>query len=241
MSADSSAEREVSEFYDEEAGDYDERFRSRAGRYIDARQQEVVREELGDLDGRRVLEIAAGTGRFTELLVDAGADVVVVDISRGMLERNRDRNPAASYVHGSGTDLPLPAASVDACLTVNALNHVPGHWRVVEEVFRVLSTGGRFVANYPNLLSNRLPVGLYVNYRNRNVGGGVYTRWFNVLRVRKRLESIGFTVERCVGDRLVPVKAASRLTVPLAALTEPLATRTPLSYLCVSPFLTAVK
>lgn len=235
------AQQRVADFYDDEAAAYDDRFESAAGRYIHERQVSIIRDLLGDISGKTVLEIAAGTGRFTEMLAAEGAEVLVVDIAREMLEQNRARTPAASFVHGTATDLPVSHDSIDACVTVNALNHIPGHWDAVADVRRVLKPGGTFVANYPNLLSNRFPIAAYVNYRNTNVGGGVYTKWFNVFRAKKRLRDIGYDVEACVGDRLVPVKAASRLTVPLAQAMEGMAESGPLSNFCVSPFLKATK
>lgn len=235
------AQGDVAEFYDDEASAYDERFESAAGRYIHQRQVSIVLDQLGDVEGRTVLEIAAGTGRFTRALADRGAEVVVVDISREMLEANRERTPEASFVHGTASELPLADESVDACVTVNALNHIPGHWAVLDDVHRVLKSGGDFLANYPNVYSNRLPIALYVNWRNRNVGGGVYTKWFDVFEVTSRLSEAGYEIASVTGDRLLPVKAASRFTIPLARATERLADSPPLAYACVSPFVRATK
>lgn len=231
----------VAEFYDAEAESYDERFDSAVGEYIHNRQVSVILEQLENIEGKTVLEIAAGTGRFTRELAKQGANVIVVDIARKMLKQNQKKTPSATYLHGTGTSLPLEDESVDACVTVNSLNHIPGHWDVLDNVFRVLKPGGIFVANYPNLLSNRLPIGLYVNHKNRNVGGGVYTKWFNIFTVKSRLADAGYQIEATTGDRLVPVKAGSKLTIPIARVAEKLAGRTPLANLCVSPFVTARK
>ena len=234
-------QEEVADFYDEEAKSYDERFDSAAGKYIHKRQVSIILEQLGDLEEKTVLEIAAGTGRFTRELADQGADVIVVDIAREMLEQNRNKTPEATFLHGTGTSLPVESESVDACVTVNSLNHIPGHWGVVDDVYRVLKSGGTFLANYPNLLSNRLPIGLYVNHKNRNVGGGVYTKWFNIFTVKSRLRKAGYNIEACIGDRLIPVKTASKVSIPIARVTERLAGETSLANVCVSPFLTARK
>jgi ubiquinone/menaquinone biosynthesis C-methylase UbiE len=234
-------QEDIAEFYDEEAEEYDNRFSSYSGKYIHQRQTSILLDQLGDIEGSRILEIAAGTGRFTQELVAHGADVVVVDISREMLKQNRERTGEATFIHGSGTHLPFSEASFDHCITVNSLNHIPGHWDVVREVHRVLKSSGGFIANYPNKWSNRLPIALYVNYHNRNVGGGVYTKWFDIFEVKNRLAENGFEIRACTGDRLSPVKAASKITVPLAKRMEQLLTSTPLSNFCVSPFVTAVK
>lgn len=235
------AQEDVAEFYDDEAISYDERFESAAGKYIHERQESIVLDQLGDVEGKTVLEIAAGTGRFTRALADEGANVIVIDIAREMLNQNRRKTPEADFIHGTASELPFETESIDSCVTVNALNHIPGHWDVIEDVKRVLKPGGVFLANYPNIFSNRFPIGVYVNRRNRNIGDGVYTKWFNIFEVKSRLKNMGYDLETCVGDRFVPVKAASRLLVPLARLTESLADSTALSNVCVSPFIHARK
>ena len=241
MKSTQDAQEDVAEFYDEEAISYDDRFDSSAGQYIHNRQLSIVLDQLGDIEGKTVLEIAAGTGRFTRELSSRGAEVVVVDISEEMLQQNRSKTPNASFLRGTASHLPLADETVDACLTVNALNHIPGHWDVIADAHRVLKPEGTFLANYPNLLSNRLPIALYVNRRNRNVGGGVYTKWFSVFEVKSRLRETGYEVETTVGDRLVPVKVFSKITIPLAQITERLADKPPLSNVCVSPFIRARK
>jgi len=241
MSDTHDAQEEVAEFYDDEATSYDERFESVAGEYIHQRQSSIILEQLGNVEGETILEIAAGTGRFTRTLVNQGADVVVADISREMLEQNQQHTPEADFIHGTASELPLKPSSIDSCITVNALNHIPGHWDVVTDVKRVLKPGGRFLANYPNLLSNRLPIGFYVNRHNRNVGDGVYTKWFNIFEVKSKLTEIGYTVEECTGDRLLPVKVASELMVPISKVTESVAETSPFSNFCVSPFILAQK
>lgn len=241
MSDQQESQKQVADFYNREAETYDDRFDSASGKYIHERQASIVLDQLGDVDGKRILEIAAGTGRFTELLSQHGANVVVVDVARKMLEQNRARTSAAEFVQGSATELPIQEEAVDACVTVNALNHIPNQWKVLDEVYRVLSPRGSFVANYPNLYSNRLPIGLYVNYRNQNVGGGVYTKWFKISEAKSKLTDAGFDVTACVGDRLLPVKIASGITIPLSRLMERLIMSSPLANVSVSPFITATK
>lgn len=54
--------------------------------------------------GMRVLEPGAGTGGLTRLLVDAGADVTVVDRAPVMLARLRERVPEAEVLVGAAAD-----------------------------------------------------------------------------------------------------------------------------------------
>ncbi|MGZ4694225.1 MAG: class I SAM-dependent methyltransferase, partial [Acidimicrobiales bacterium] len=56
------------------AGDYEQARPSYPGPAVD-----LVVEVLGLGPGRRVLDLAAGTGKFTRLLVPSGADLVAVE------------------------------------------------------------------------------------------------------------------------------------------------------------------
>src|SRR5262245_50376236 len=66
----------------------------------------AVERLLGDVDGRRVLEIACGNGLFARRLAGRGATVVATDASKPMLERAR--------LHSSDGIEYLPLDAADA-------------------------------------------------------------------------------------------------------------------------------
>jgi SAM-dependent methyltransferase len=90
---------------------------------------------------RRVLDLGAGTGKLTRLLVDAGLDVVAVEPSGKMREQLRADVPAAAVHPGSAEQIPIADSSVDAVVVAQAW-----HWfdasLAVPEVARVLVPGG---------------------------------------------------------------------------------------------------
>lgn len=92
-----------------------------------------------------VLDLAAGTGLLTRVLLDLGARVVAVEPDDAMRAVLTERSPQVTALAGVGEDVPLPDASVDAVLVSSAW-----HWmdpeRAVPEVARVLRDGGRFAA-----------------------------------------------------------------------------------------------
>jgi demethylmenaquinone methyltransferase/2-methoxy-6-polyprenyl-1,4-benzoquinol methylase len=97
-----------------------------------------------DLAGRpveTVLDVGGGTGRAAKEL--AVARPVVVDASRGMLRRARDRGLAC--VTGDAGRLPVADASVDAVVVLDALHHFPDPPAAVAEAARVLAPGGVLV------------------------------------------------------------------------------------------------
>lgn len=91
---------------------------------------------------RRVLDLGAGTGKLTRLIHERGWDVVAVDPSDGMRERFARAVPGVAALAGSGEDIPLPDASVDAVVVAQAWHWVDPE-RAVPEVARVLTPGGQ--------------------------------------------------------------------------------------------------
>ena len=90
---------------------------------------------------RRVLDLGAGTGKLTRLLVARGLDVVAVEPLDGMRAELDRVVPGARVLAGSAERIPLADGAVDAVLAAQAW-----HWvdpaRAVPEVARVLSPGG---------------------------------------------------------------------------------------------------
>ena len=100
-------------------------------------------EALGIARGRTVADVAAGTGKFTRLLVPSGADV-----RRGGTGRRHARVPArhlprrARVVSGAAEALPFADGSLDAITVAQAFHWFDAH-AALREFHRVLRPGGR--------------------------------------------------------------------------------------------------
>lgn len=97
--------------------------------------------ELGLHRGSLVLDLAAGTGKLTRALLDAGLDVQAVE-PHGALRDLLAASVAAGRVHeGLAEAIPLPDRSVHAVTVADAF-----HWfdqrAALEEMRRVLHAGG---------------------------------------------------------------------------------------------------
>jgi SAM-dependent methyltransferase len=98
---------------------------------------------LGDVRGRDVLEVGCGAAQCARWLAGAGARVVGLDLSTGMLDAGRGRVP---LVQADARALPFAAGSFDlACSAYGAVPFVADPERVMVEVARVLRPGGRWV------------------------------------------------------------------------------------------------
>lgn len=105
---------------------------------------EAVRElmrALGLAAGARVLDLAAGTGKLTRLLLEAGLDVVAVEPLAAMRAELVAALPDVEALDGTAEAIPLAGATVEAVLVAQAF-----HWFdppcALAEIHRVLRPGG---------------------------------------------------------------------------------------------------
>jgi SAM-dependent methyltransferase len=115
---------------------------------------EGVREEdvrlLGDIAGRRVLEVGCGSAACARWLGQQGANVVALDLSSGMLAHaaaeNASTGVAVPLIQASADQLPFADGSFDsACSAFGAVPFVADSGAVLNEVARVLRPGGSWV------------------------------------------------------------------------------------------------
>ena len=120
--------------------------------------------------GRRVVDLAAGTGKLTRLLAPAGADLIAAEPVAGMRDTFRSILPRVPIIGTTAEQLAFRAASLDA-VTVAQAFHWFDHERAIAELARALKPGGR--------------VGLVWNARDRSVEW-VDQVWSIMDRVEKR-------------------------------------------------------
>lgn len=100
----------------------------------------------------RVLDLGCGNGRHARALAAAGHRVVAMDFARNLLSigrrgsRGRVWGTSIQWVQGEATAVPLRDDSVDACVCVAVLHHLPTRRervRALQEIRRVLVDGGQ--------------------------------------------------------------------------------------------------
>jgi SAM-dependent methyltransferase len=105
---------------------------------------------LGEVRGRRVLEVGCGAAAAARWLAGQGAQVVAVDLSAGMLRHAAQAagriGVRVPLVQADVLALPVRGGSIDvACTAFGAVPFVVDSAAVMREVFRVLRPGGRWV------------------------------------------------------------------------------------------------
>jgi SAM-dependent methyltransferase len=92
------------------------------------------------IDAEEVLDLAAGTGKLTRLLVKRFARVTAVEPLPSMRTLGAELVPEATWLEGTAEAIPLDDASTDAAFVAEAF-----HWfdskRASEELARVLRSG----------------------------------------------------------------------------------------------------
>ena len=94
-----------------------------------------------ELQGKRVLEIGVGTGRYAVPLQKSGVEVVGVDIAARMVARGLEKG-LRDIVFADGARLPFRDGSFDAVTSNHVLHLVPDWRTVLREAERVLRPAG---------------------------------------------------------------------------------------------------
>ena len=199
MTAESRSRDSKLYFYDSVA----DRFDQIANPYDLRRRLEVVFDELlegQDLHGRRVLDVGSGTGWFSQLAVQRGAQVISLDIGRRLLERTRARC-SSRPVAADACRLPFASSTFDTVVSSECIEHTLEPLTAVREMTRVLVAGGTLVLTTPNplwrwaaTLANKLKLRPYEGYEH----------WVSARQVRRELLSGGLRVDVVTGFHLVP-------------------------------------
>jgi SAM-dependent methyltransferase len=114
-----------------------------------------LRDHLGLEAGKTVLDLGAGTGKFTSRLIDTGAQVIAVEPVSGMLEKLATSFPHVDARSGTADAIPLPDASVDAVVCAQSFHWFATH-AALAEIHRVLKPGGKLGLIW-NLRDARVP------------------------------------------------------------------------------------
>lgn len=106
------------------------------------------------IDGRRVVEVGAGTGRVTRLLSDAGATVTATEFSAAMLDvadRSLGARDTVQLCQADAMALPIRDGAADVAVAGWVLGHqcewAPNRWRdtigtAIDEMVRVTGSDG---------------------------------------------------------------------------------------------------
>jgi len=103
---------------------------------------DLLARELEIGPGTTVLDLAAGSGKFTRALVRCGAHTIAVEPVNGMRAALARSLPQVEALEGTAESIPLADGSVDAVTVAQAFHWFDGG-RALPEIHRVLRPSGR--------------------------------------------------------------------------------------------------
>jgi ubiquinone/menaquinone biosynthesis C-methylase UbiE len=230
----------VARFFDEMSAGRNERFRQDP--VLDYEQQARSRAVLAFVNARAgdtILDIGCGNARDIVALLRAGARVVGVDLSEGMIAQARVDLAKAGFEGvtlevGDATQLGFPADTFDKVIFSEVIEHIPDAARAVDEIHRVLKPGGTVVVSTPNRAS-WYGFDRYVLWERllRRKWNHPFDNWRTIQELQSLLESRGFTVTRKETTCYIPgflltyflPRVLQRLVVRIVSAAEPLASR----------------
>jgi len=117
--------------------------------------RERLRRCLGEdlwktLSGKVVLECGCGAGRFTEVLLDLGAQVTSIDLSSAV-DANADQFPPGATHRIAQADigkLPFQARSFDVVICLGVIQHTPNPEFTIQKLYDQVAPGGILVIDH---------------------------------------------------------------------------------------------
>lgn len=184
--------------------------------------------KIGDLRGKRILEIGAGTGRDSFPLIRHGAQVVQLDYadnSLRILKRLADDLQLPAIIVGGDTfQLPFPDETFDVVFHQGLLEH----FRYVQaeallkENIRVLKKGGVLLVDVPQRYHPYTLAKHLLMAMNKWFAG--WERSFSVVELQNRMKALGLTPVYAYGEWMYPsfFYRSMREALKVAGVTLPL-------------------
>ena len=206
---------QTQQYFDGVADRWDEMRRAFFGEGV----RRAAVDAAGIRPGQVVADVGTGTGFVAKAAIDAGARVIGIDNSEGMLAQVRERFAGQAFEARQGdTDaLPLADGEMDAVLGNMVLHHAPDPAGAIREMVRALKPGGRLVITDADTHDYEW---LRTEQHDRWLGfeRSDISRWFNEAGLAD--VSVGDTHEMCTPSSSCGTKAA--ITIFLARGTKPM-------------------
>ena len=101
--------------------------------------------DLSKLKDKKVLDVGCGTGTFSKILHDYGADVHAIDLSKESINRVNKNYPEIKAEVGDALELKFPDNCFDAVMSIGVLHHTNNSYKGLQECIRVCKPKGRVI------------------------------------------------------------------------------------------------
>lgn len=208
-----------------------------------AKSHRLLRDALGDLSNRQILDIGCSRGHLLERFRQyTGVEFSAIELEEEMLEIARARGIQAEPHQINVFDgrrisarLPYEDNSFDVILAGEVIEHIVDTQEFLAEIHRTLRPDGAVLVSTPNVLwwkyRVKLLTGRYLDvldyrmrYGDEDFG---HVRIFTPDLLRELVEEAGFDRVRVAGKRLGSIGTLTLTPSPVARLFDRLATRMP--------------
>lgn len=102
-----------------------------------------------DLGGQRILEAGSGSGRYTQVLLDAGATTVSFDYSEAVVANlaNNGGHPNLTLFRGDIFNIPFVPGTFDRVVCIGVIQHTPSPARAFASLVSMLRPGGELAVD----------------------------------------------------------------------------------------------
>ena len=129
--------------------------------------RKIATKIINPKPGMKILDIAAGTGSSSRPLKDAGADVIPLDFSKGMIAAGKIRNPDLPFTQGDALNLPFKENEFDVTTISFGLRNTNNIEKALGEALRVTKSGGRMIVVEFSHPTNKIFRTIYMKYLMR--------------------------------------------------------------------------
>lgn len=164
------------------------------------------------LKGRRVLDIGCGAGRFAEVALDFGAEVLALDYSSAVdaCYLNHHSHPRFSVIQGDVYHLPVRPEAFDYVYCLGVLQHTPDVKRAFRALVPPVRLGGALAVDvYPKLWQTVASAKYWVRPLTTRL------RQDRLFRLIERLLPVLFPLSRALG-RVPKVGRKLRQLIPVS-------------------------
>jgi len=110
---------------------------------------------LGNVKGKKILDVGCGPGLYASLLIKKGAVVKGMDISKEFIGIAKKEAPAAEFIIGDAEKLPYKNSEFDIVIAPLVLHYLNSWDEVLNGIHAVLKKGGIFIFSHCNPFSEK--------------------------------------------------------------------------------------
>lgn len=169
----------------------DKRLTRRHGQVEYITSMKYIHEYLGDNKDAKILDVGAGTGRYSVKLADEGYDVTAIELVKHNLGVLKSKGSSVKAMQGTALDLSrFPENTFDMTLVFGPMYHlytIKDKVKALTEAKRVTKQGGVILVAYCMNEYSILTYGFKENHIRESIENGKVSEDFHVLSESKDL------------------------------------------------------